>query len=262
MTPFRAFLSWFLLLAAALLNGALRQLAFPSTLSDFAARQVSAGMGAVLFGVVIWFVLRRWPLSTARNTWATGALWVALSVLFEIGLVRGSGRPWSEVAAQYAVWNGSLWPLLLAWVLTAPAALSALQHRRVAVGATLRGAAAAWAACGITFMVARAALGTEAAVWIHLAAAPVIGAAATLLVWGHPRHPGVLLTAAAIAGVPALLDAIVVAPFLERSFAMFASLLGTWLPLAMLFAASAATGAGLRARSSRAPGSPPAGPRG
>jgi proline iminopeptidase len=66
---------------------------------------------------------------------------------------------------------------------------------------------------------------------------------ATLFLWSHPRHPGVLGTAAVLAGGAALLDAIVVAPFLERSYAMFASLAGTWLPLALIFGASAATGA-------------------
>lgn len=249
MTPLRAFLSWFLLLAVAFLNGTLRQVAYPSTLGDFAARQVAAGTGAVALGAAIWLVLRRWPLASARNAWATGALWTALTVLFEIGLVRASGRGWSEVGAQYAVWRGSLWPLLLLWVLAAPAALSALQHRRVAVGATLRGGVAAWAACGLASALARAGPGTGAS-WIHLAAAPVIGAAATLLVWRHPRHPGVLATGAAMAGTAALLDAVLVAPFLERSFAMFASARGTWIPLALLFAGSAATGAWLRRRAS------------
>jgi hypothetical protein len=84
-----------------------------------------------------------------------------------------------------------------------------------------------------------------------LLAAPVIGAAATLLPWRHPRHPGALGTAAALAGTPALLDAIVVAPFLERSFAMFASPAGTWIPLALILAASAATAALLQRTAAR-----------
>ncbi len=50
MTLFRAVLSWFVLLAVAFLNGAVRQFAYPSTLGDFAARQVSTGVGAVALG--------------------------------------------------------------------------------------------------------------------------------------------------------------------------------------------------------------------
>ncbi len=134
MTPFRAVLSWLVLLVVAFLNGAVRQLAYPSKLGDFAARQVSTGVGAVALGVAIWFILRRWPLSRAAHAWATGALWAALTVVFEIALVRGGGRPWDDVFAQYALWNGSLWPLLILWVLAAPATLSAVQHSRIAVG--------------------------------------------------------------------------------------------------------------------------------
>ncbi len=257
MTLFRAVLSWFVLLAVAFLNGAVRQFAYPSTLGEFAARQISTGVGAVALGVAIWLVLRRWPLSRTPQAWATGALWAALTVAFEVALVRGGGRPWHDVLAQYALWKGSLWPLLIMWVLVAPAAFSALQRSRIAVGPALRWAVVGWIACGLTFVLARAMFGVNAAVVIHLLAAPVIGATVTLLLWNHPRHPGVAGTAATLAGTAALLDAIVVAPFLERSFAMFASLAGTWIPLALIFAASAATAALRRAERAARPWGPP-----
>jgi len=243
MTSVRAVLSWLVLLAVAFLNGTLRQLAYPATLGDFAARQVASGVGAVALGIAMWLLLRRWPIARARQAWATGALWAGLTVAFEVALVRGSGRPWGDVVEQYALWKGSLWPLLVLWVLVAPAALSALQRSRVAVGPALRGAVVGWMACGLTFALGRALFGLGAAVVIHLLAAPVIGAAVTLLVWNHPRHPGVASTAATLAGAAALLDGIVVAPFLERSFAMFASPAGTWIPLALILGASAMTGA-------------------
>ena len=242
MTPFRALLAWFVLLAVAFLNGALRQFAYPSTLGDFAARQVAAGIGAVAFGFVIWFILRRWPTAPAWKAWATGAFWAGMTVAFEIALVRGSGRPWQDVVDQYALWRGSLWPLLVLWVLVAPAAISALQRSRIAVGPTLGWAVVSWMACGLVFAVARALLGVDAAVAIHLFAAPVIGALATVLLWNHARHPGVAGTALTLAGTAAGLDAIVVAPFLERSYAMFGSPAGTWIPLALILASSALTG--------------------
>jgi hypothetical protein len=248
MTPIRALLSWLVLLAVAFLNGALRVFAYPASLGDFAARQVAAGVGAVLFGASIWFLLRLWPLGTARDAWATGALWAALTVVFEAVLGRGGGEPWDAVLAQYALWRGSLWPLLVLWVLAAPAALSAVQRSGVRVARTLGWAAAAWLACGLTFAVARAAAGVPTAIAVHLAAAPLIGAAATRFLWRRPGHPGVAATALALSGTAALLDAIVVAPFLERSFEMFASPAGTWIPLALILAASAATAARLRAR--------------
>jgi hypothetical protein len=39
-----------------------------------------------------------------------------------------------------------------------------------------------------------------------------------------------------------LLDALVVAPLFERSYAMFRSVIGTWLPFVVIFAASWAAG--------------------
>jgi hypothetical protein len=135
MTPARAFLAWLVLVAVAFLNGALRELAYPEALGDFAAAQVSAVVLAAAFAVVIWLVLRRWPIASARTAWATGALWAALTVAFELVLVRGGGGGWREVADQYAIWRGSLWPLLVLWVLVAPAALSALQRQAGPSGA-------------------------------------------------------------------------------------------------------------------------------
>ena len=243
MTPLRAFLAWLVLLAVAFLNGTIRVLAYPSTLGDFAARQVAAGVGAVALGVAIWLVVARWPLAHGRQAWATGALWAVLTVVFETAMVRGAGRPWGDVLSQYALWEGSLWPLLVLWVLAAPAVLSALRRSGVAVGPTLRWSVAAWIACGLVFALARATWSVDAAVAIHLVAAPLIGATAARFIWTHSGHPGVLATAATVAGTMAVLDAIVVAPFLERSFAMFASPLGTWIPLALILAASAATAA-------------------
>ncbi len=243
MTPFRAILSWFLLLTVAVANGGLREVAYPAALGDFAARQVATGIGAAAIGAAIWVLLRRWPIRRAPEALAVGALWTALTIAFEVGFGRARGLPWDAIRAQYALWDGQLWPLLLAWLLVAPAALSALARSGVAVGPTLRWAIAGWVACGLVLAMGRAALGLEGALVLHLFAAPLIAAAITLFLWTHPRHPGVLGTAAALGGVAAFLDAVFVAPFLERSWAMFASPVGTWMPLALIFGASAATGA-------------------
>jgi hypothetical protein len=243
MTPLRAAVSWLGLLTVAFLNGALRQLAYPPTMDDFAARQVAVGVGAVALGATMWFLLHRWPVSSVRQAWATGTLWAGLTVVFEIALVRGGGHPWSDVLHQYAIWKGSLWPLLVLWVLTAPAMISALQRSRVAVGPAIRWALVGWAACGIVFALGRVLFGVDAAVVIHLLAAPAIGATVTLLLWSHPRHPGILATAATLTGGATLLDAILVAPFFEQGFVMFGSPAGTWIPLGLIFTASAATAA-------------------
>ena len=51
-----------------------------------------------------------------------------------------------------------------------------------------------------------------------------------------------LETAAAFLAVVVAMDAFLVAPVFERSYAMFASPLGTWIPFALIFAATYLTG--------------------
>jgi len=87
----------------------------------------------------------------------------------------------------------------------APAALSALQRSRVAVGPALGWAVVGWIGCGLVFALARAAFGVNVAVGIHLLAAPFIGATVTFLLWNHPSHPGVTGTASTL-GMPAALQ--------------------------------------------------------
>ncbi len=45
-----------------------------------------------------------------------------------------------------------------------------------------------------------------------------------------------------LTGLVITLDAVVVAPIFERSYAMFRSLVGTWLPFALILVASLAAG--------------------
>jgi hypothetical protein len=73
---------------------------------------------------------------------------------------------------------------------------------------------------------------------VHLIAAPVV---AFLVSAVHKEiapeiSPGA--RAAGITGIVVLLDALLIAPLFERSYAMFSSIIGTWLPFAAIFAAS------------------------
>ena len=94
-----------------------------------------------------------------------------------------------------------------------------------------------WGACGQVIFVGRKFLSQETTLRVHLVAAPVL---AFLAAWVHKElAPGfdTLLRAATITGILMQLDALVVAPFFERSYAMFRSVIGTWLPFAAIFAA-------------------------
>lgn len=95
-----------------------------------------------------------------------------------------------------------------------------------------------WALCGATMGIGMATTSLANALVIHAAAAPVIFAVLAVL---HSRRFGYwppLKTAVTFLAVVIALDFFVVALMIEKSFDMFRSPLGTWLPFLLLFLAS------------------------
>jgi len=108
--------------------------------------------------------------------------------------------------------------------------------------ALLLHALAGWGLCGAVMAVCMARLPLGAALAVHGAAAPVIFTAVT---WSYFRWFGAIAplpAAAVLVATVIVLDAVVVAGLVQRSFAMFASIAGTWLPFALIFLASWAAG--------------------
>jgi hypothetical protein len=125
----RALLVWFLIVLAESVQGTLRRL-LVSPEAEFAVRQLSVFAGAVVIFAITWICLRWMRLRTAGEALAVGGLWVALTLLFEIGLGRLTGLSWDRLLADYDLLHGGLMPLgLLAMALT-PWAVQRLQARR------------------------------------------------------------------------------------------------------------------------------------
>jgi hypothetical protein len=99
-----------------------------------------------------------------------------------------------------------------------------------------------WGACGGVIAVGRRLWSQDTTLRVHLIAAPIF---AFLVAAAHKQlAPGFdpILRAVAITIIVMLLDALVVAPLFERSYAMFRSVIGTWLPFVAIFAACWAAG--------------------
>jgi hypothetical protein len=112
--------AWFALLALAVLNGAFREAILAPRLPAATAHQASClGIRALV---------RRWTPVDARESWWIGACWVALTVTFETGFGWARGASLDDLARQYAIWDGELWPLVLLWVLCAPAVCAPRGH--------------------------------------------------------------------------------------------------------------------------------------
>jgi hypothetical protein len=120
MTPARMLLAWLVLLAIGFTNGVVRQLGWARLLPERTANQVAVGTGIAALGVAIWALTRAWPLASPAQAWRAGALWCGLTFLFETGMGIAAGHPWSRIFADYRIWEGRLWPLVLLFVLVAP----------------------------------------------------------------------------------------------------------------------------------------------
>jgi hypothetical protein len=99
-----------------------------------------------------------------------------------------------------------------------------------------------WGACGGVISIGRRLWSIDKTLRVHVVAAPLVAIvlAATHKELAPAFDP--LLRAASLTAIVMLLDALVVAPLFERSYAMFQSVIGTWLPFGAIFVAAWAAG--------------------
>jgi hypothetical protein len=127
--------AWLPMVALAIGNGAARELLYGPHLPEPAANQVSCVTAVLLFSVYALWLGRRWPLASARQAVAVGAVWLGLTLAFEFSMVLlVQSRPLEVALAQYDVASGNLWVLVLAAVAGLPWAVHRLGSRRGRAG--------------------------------------------------------------------------------------------------------------------------------
>lgn len=102
-------------------------------------------------------------------------------------------------------------------------------------GITLAHALVGWGLCGATMGIGLARLPLKRALVVHAVAAPLIFGLLSVLYFERFAYAGPLAIAAAFTGVVVVMDVLVVAMVIQRSFAMFRGVLGTWLPFGSIF---------------------------
>jgi hypothetical protein len=119
MTAYRLALLWIALALLMTFNGVFRERVLRPVLGDagigpmVAADVLSAilGVGIILFATAVAF--RRVELTT-QWLWMASAVLVVPTIAFEFVVGRFvDGKTWSELLANYALWDGKLWPILL-----------------------------------------------------------------------------------------------------------------------------------------------------
>jgi hypothetical protein len=87
-----------------------------------------------------------------------------------------------------------------------------------------------------------AVAGLQTALAVHAVAAPLIFAAISAVYFRRFASTGPFATAVIFVAITVFMDVVIVAALIQHSFAMFTSVVGTWLPFALIFGATGLTG--------------------
>ena len=129
--------AWFVMLLVSIANGAARDLTYGKHMSELAAHQLSTATGVLSLGVVIWLFARFYPPSSNHHAVTIGLAWCALTVAFEFLFFHFvGGHSWSELFANYNIFEGRVWVVVLLWIAAAPYVF--FQFRRLAQARSLR----------------------------------------------------------------------------------------------------------------------------
>lgn len=114
----RALAAWLVIIVAETAHGVLRQLLLMPLVGDLRARQIGVLIGsAIILAIACW--LSRWVgAGTMRAQLAVGAVWVVLTVMFELGLGALLGLTRERMLADYDVTAGGFmaFGLLFMWL--------------------------------------------------------------------------------------------------------------------------------------------------
>ena len=117
----RAMAVWCLMLVLAIVNGGVRDAWLSPRFGDTAGRALSTVLLSLLILVATWLTIRWIGPGTAGEALAVGALWVALTLVFEFGAGHYAfGKSWGELFADYDLSRGRIWILVLIVTFAAP----------------------------------------------------------------------------------------------------------------------------------------------
>jgi hypothetical protein len=115
-----------------------------------------------------------------------------------------------------------------------------MTFKRIAI--ILAHAFAGWALCFATIGIGMAVTSLETALIAHAIAAPIIFSVISWFYFSRFNYTKPLATAFLFVTFIMAMDFVVVALMINRSLEMFTSLLGTWIPFALIFVSTYLTG--------------------
>jgi len=112
---------WLGLLFIGILNGAIREIVYKDALGELFAHQLSSFFAVLLISVYVWILEGRWKLSSSYEGLAVGLIWLVQTIMFEFLFGHYvMGHSWERLFADYNVFEGRFWSIVVFWVAVAP----------------------------------------------------------------------------------------------------------------------------------------------
>jgi hypothetical protein len=129
LTERRHMVAWLALPVMAVVNGLIRDTTYGRLLGYDLSHALS--VAPLLVAIVVWaaFLAKRWPLPFISAAFRVGLVWLALTVVFELGLGSLQGFSLDAMLAEYDITRGKLWPLIPLSTLLAPVLVRELFSR-------------------------------------------------------------------------------------------------------------------------------------
>jgi len=113
---------WFLFMVLAIINAGIRNEVYKPVVGDLAAHQISSIVFMAVILVVTYVILRFSNLEMSDfEAFFMGTVWLILTIVFEF--IAGHyvfGNPWEKLLADYNLFEGRIWGLVLLTILLAP----------------------------------------------------------------------------------------------------------------------------------------------
>jgi hypothetical protein len=124
-------LFWLPMPFIGVINGIFRQVVILKYVNDFQAHQLSTFTLIALLAIYIYAVQKKLPIVDNKDAWITGSMWLLLTVAFEFGLGFFVSRlTFQQMLADYNIFEGRLWPVVLLSILILPVVYHILSKRK------------------------------------------------------------------------------------------------------------------------------------
>lgn len=117
-----------LIVLAETAHGATREMFIAPVLGDLRARQLGVWVGSLIIFAIACATIRWLRLGSPRAQLQAGAIWVALTLAFEILLGVAVGATWDRILSDYNPLRGGFMVLGLVFMFFAPRLAAKLRH--------------------------------------------------------------------------------------------------------------------------------------